>query len=275
MAKIVVTGATGNVGRALVHELLAAGDVVTAVARHLPEGSAQPGVLAVQADLAQPATLLPAFVGAEALFLLVAGDQPQAVLSLAREAGVQRVVLLSTIGAGTRPEAYQQAVAFEAAVRASGLAWTILRSGGMAANALAWSESIRSERTAAAPFGDVGLPFVDPADVAAAAAVVLRGHGHSSRTYDLTGPATVSPRQRAQVIADALGEPVRFVEQSAAEARAEMLRFMPAAVVEGTLAILGSPLPAEQRVSPDTATLLGRQPRSFADWVASSLGAFR
>ncbi|WP_233512350.1 hypothetical protein [Micromonospora deserti] len=75
-------------------------------------------------------------------------------------------------------------------------------------------------------------------------------------------------------IADALGEPVRFVEQSRAEARAQMLRFMPEPVVETTLDILGTPKPAEQRVSPDVERILGRPPRTFADWVAHNSAAF-
>lgn len=272
---IVVTGATGNVGRALVRMLTEAGTPVTAVARHITEADVPPGARAVAADLTEPAGLRTAFDGAEALFLLVAGENPAGVLDAARTAGIRKVVLLSSQGAGTRPEAYRHPLLFEAAVRESGLDWTVLRSGGMATNALAWAGSIRTARAAAAPFGDVGLPFVDPDDVAAVAAEVLRPGAHLGATYVLTGPAPTTPRERAEAIAAALGEPVRFTEQSRAEAYELMARFMPLPVVEGTLAILGEPTEGERRVSPDVERVLDRAPGSFAAWAERNAAAFK
>ncbi|TMR92736.1 NAD(P)H-binding protein [Nonomuraea basaltis] len=270
---IVVTGATGNVGGELVRLLTAAGEQVTAVSRRpapLPEN-----VRHFEADLAEPAGMKAAFDGADALFLLVAGQDPQAILDAAKAGGIRRVVLLSSQGAGTRPQAYQHPAAFEAAVRGSGLEWTILRPGGFDSNALAWAEPIRAHRTAAAPFGDIGLPTIDPADIAEVAAVVLREAGHAGRTYELTGPRPVTPRERAATISGALGAEVRFAEQTREEARAQMLRFMPEPVAEGTLAILGAPTAAEQQVSPDVERILGRAPRTFADWTARNVEAFR
>ncbi|MDX3224323.1 SDR family oxidoreductase [Streptomyces sp. ME19-01-6] len=272
---IVVTGATGNVGRALVRTLTEAQVPVTAVARHITDTDVPPGVRAVAADLADPDGLRGAFDGAEALFLLVAGEDPQGVLGVAKAAGIRKVVLLSSQGAGTRPKAYRHPGLFEAAVRGSGLDWTILRSGGMAGNAFAWAESIRTRREAAAPFGDVGLPFIDPEDVAAVAAAVLRQDAHLGATYTLTGPAPTTPRERAAAIAAALGEPVRFTEQTREEAHELMARFMPLPVVEGTLAILGEPTDEERRVSPDVTHVLGRAPGTFAAWAERNVAAFR
>ncbi|MCM2410912.1 NAD(P)H-binding protein [Streptomyces sp. RKAG290] len=272
---IVVTGATGNVGRTLVRILTGAQVPVTAVARHITDADVPPGVRAVAADLARPAGLHAAFAGADALFLLVAGEDPDGILAAAKAAGVRRVVLLSSQGVETRPEAYRHPGRFEEAVRESGLDWTVLRSGGMAANAFAWAESIRTRREAAAPFADVALPFVDPDDVAAAAAAVLHGDPHPGATYTLTGPAGTTPRERAAAIGAALGEPVRFTEQTRAQAHELMARFMPLPVVEGTLAILGEPTEGERRVSPDTERLLGRAPGTFAAWAERNAAAFR
>ncbi|GHE06347.1 NAD(P)H-binding protein [Streptomyces alanosinicus] len=272
---IVVTGATGNVGRALVAGLTQAGETVRAVARHIGTEDVPPGVRAVPADLARPHSLAPALEGATSLFLLVAGEDPAGILRQAAAAGVAKVVLLSSQGAGTRPETYAHAAGFEAAVAASGLSFTVLRSGGLASNALAWAEPIRLHRTAAAPFADVALPFVDPDDVAAVAAVVLRGDGHDGATYTLTGPEATTPRLRAAAIADVLGEPVTFVEQSREEAHAQMVRFMPAAVAEGTLAVLGTPAPEEQAVGTDVERLLGRPAGPFSTWAARNVAAFR
>ncbi|MER6948910.1 NAD(P)H-binding protein [Nonomuraea sp. NPDC000554] len=269
---IAVTGATGNVGGQLVSLLTAAGERVTALSRQTAEPPQ--GVRHVQADLDDPTSLKGAFDGVRALFLLVAGEDPQAILDAARDAGVRRVVLLSSQGAGTRPHVYRHPAAFEEAVRGSGLEWTILRPGGFHSNAYAWAESVRAARTAAAPFGDIGLPTIDPADIAEVASTALREDGHAGRTYELTGPALTTPRERAAALGAALGEPVRFIEQTRQEARTQMLRFMPEPVVEGTLAILGEPTDAEQKVSPDVERILGRAPRSFADWAGRNVAAF-
>ncbi|MER6999167.1 NAD(P)H-binding protein [Streptomyces sp. NPDC000410] len=280
---IVVTGATGNVGRPLVHALAAAGEQVTAVSRS--DASAHPagvpGVRHHRADLASPESLAPVLDGADALFLLVAGGgenlDPYAILDAAKTGGVRRVVLLSSQITGTRPDAPSHAHlrAFEDALRESGAEWTVLRPGGFASNAFAWADSVRSRQTVAAPFGDVALPVVDPADLAEAAAVTLRDASHSGRTYELTGPAPISPRQQAQALGEALATPVRFHELTRAQAREHLLRFMPELVVDGTLAILGEPSAAEQRVSPALEQLLGRPPRTFAEWAVRNAGAFR
>lgn len=270
---IVVTGATGNVGRELVRILAEGGEKVTAVSRR--PADVPDGVRHRQGDLAEPESLRPAFEGADALFLLAAGEDPQGVLEEAEAAGIRRVVLLSSQGVATRPAAFQHPARFEAAVRRTGLEWTILRSGGLNSNVYAWAESIRTRRTAAAPFADIGIPTVDPADVAEVAAAVLREPGHAGETYELNGPAPVTPRGRAEAIAAALGEPVRFVEQTREEARALMLAFMSEPAVEGTLAILGDPLPAERTPTPAVEQILGRPARSFADWAARCAPAFR
>lgn len=285
---IVVTGATGNVGRTLVRELVEAGENVTAVSRKITESDVPQGVPVVAADLADPASLRPALDGADALFLLISGDftvtagDPSGVvgeiLKDAKAAGVARVVLLSSQGVVTRPQSGSHGdtgKAIEDAVRESGLDWTILRPGGFASNAYAWVESVRAQRAVAAPFGDVGLPFIDPDDIAGVAAAALREDGHAGQTYELTGPAPTTPRQRAEAIGAALGEPVQFVEQTREEARAQMLQFMPEPVVETTLAIIGEPSLAEQRVSPDVERVLGRAPGTFAGWAERNAAAFR
>ncbi|MFF8532373.1 NAD(P)H-binding protein [Streptomyces sp. NPDC015532] len=279
----VVTGATGNVGRSLVQVLAAAGVRVTATSRGITDAEVPEGVAYARADLADPESLRPVFDRADALFLQNGGAgahllSPRDILDVAKAGGVGRVVLLSSQGVATRPGSASHGEtgrAIEDAVRESGMAWTILRPGGFDSNAYAWAESVRDRRTVAAPFADIGLPTIDPDDIAETAAVTLREDGHGGRIYELTGPALVTPRRQAEAIADALGEPVRFIEQTRDEARAQLLRFMPEPVVETTLAILGEPTPAERRISPDAERILGRAPRTFADWARRHIAAFR
>jgi uncharacterized protein YbjT (DUF2867 family) len=273
---IVVTGATGNVGRPLVETLAAAGEQVTAVSRRIPEPALPAGVRFRQADMSEPESLKPALEEAEAVFLLTSPDflangNLTDVVNVVRATGVQQVVLLSSQGVGTQ----RHPSALEDAVTSSGLEWTMLRPGNFDSNAFQWAESIRARRVLEAPFGDVALPAVDPADIAEVAAAVLREPGHGGEIYTLTGPEPVSPRQQAAAIATAVGEPVRFVELSRDGARSRMLGYMPAPVVDATLAVLGTPSADEQAVNPDIERVLGRPARPFADWAARNVTAFK
>ncbi|MET8996447.1 NAD(P)H-binding protein [Amycolatopsis sp. NPDC004169] len=278
---IVVTGATGNVGRPLTQALAEAGQQVTAVSRHA--AAVPDGVRHVTADLAGPAGLEPALAGAKALFLLLSGDLhaagagPADVIGKAAAGGVRRVVLLSSLGVATRPFGTTRIAmrALEDLLRESGLDWTILRPGGFASNALWWAESVRTRQVVAAPFGDTGVPIIDPVDIADVAAACLLDDRHTGQVYELTGPEVITPRQQTEVIAAALGSPVRFHELTREEAKAGMTRTMPGELADDTLDILGSPSPAELRVSPDVHQVLGRAPRPFADWVARNVAAFR
>jgi uncharacterized protein YbjT (DUF2867 family) len=168
---IVVTGATGNVGRPLVQLLVAAGRRVTAVSRRISAPDVPAGVRHQQADLAEPDSLKPALDGAEALFLLTSGDWVSAggnpsvifeILDAARAAGVRRVILLSSQGVGTRRRPQE----LEDAVKQAGLEWTMLRPGGFDSNTFLWAEMVRAQRVVTAPFGDVTLPTIDPDDIA-------------------------------------------------------------------------------------------------------------
>lgn len=278
---IVVTGATGNIGRPLVRALIDAGEQMTAVSRRVAE--VPDGARHVVADLADPASLEPALTGAKALFLLLSGDlhavgaSPAELIAKAADAGVRRVVLLSSLGVATRPFGTTRIAMreLEDVLRESGLDWAILRPGGFDSNALGWAESVRTQGIVAAPFGDTGVPIVDPADIGEVAAACLVDDRHVGGVYELTGPEVITPRQQAEVLAAALGRPVRFHELTRAEAKAFMTESVPGELADDTLDILSSPNEAELRVSPDVERVLGRQPRSFADWVARNIAAFR
>ncbi|MEW2293064.1 NAD(P)H-binding protein [Streptomyces sp. NPDC006743] len=278
---IVVTGATGNVGRPLTRALADAGEQVTAVSRHamaMPDGSRH-----VAADLAEPSSLAPALDGAKALFLLLSGDlhapeaSPADIIALAAASGVRRLVLLSSQGVATRPLGPSRVAmrAVEDTLRESGLDWAVLRPGGFASNALAWAQSVRTQKTVAAPFGDVGVPVVDPADIAEVAAACLLDDRHTGKVYELTGPEVITPRRQAETIAAALGSPLSFHELTREEAKAMMTRFVPAELADDTLDIISAPNPAELRISPDVERVLGRASRPFDSWVARNIAVFR
>ncbi|MEU7725816.1 NAD(P)H-binding protein [Streptomyces sp. NPDC040724] len=278
---IVVTGATGNVGRPLTQALAGAGEQVTAVSRHA--AAVPDGVRHLTADLAEPQGLTAALDGAKALFLLLSGDlhapgaRPTDIIDLAAAGGVRRIVLLSSQGVATRPLGPSRIAmrAVEDALRESGLGWTVLRPGGFASNALAWAESVRTQGMVAAPFGDVGVPVVDPVDIAEVAAACLVDDRHNGEVFELTGPEVITPRQQAEAIAAALGSPVRFHELAREEAKAAMTRFVPPELADDTLDIISAPNPAELRISPDVERVIGRAPSPFGGWVTRNIAAFR
>lgn len=279
---IVVTGATGNIGRTLVQHLAAAGEQVTAVSRGNQDVALPDGVRHERADLADPGSLSPAVENADALFLLLTGPQlvtgpdPERFLDVAAAGGVKRLVLLSSQATGTRPglASHARLHAFETAIQQSDLDWTILRPTGFFSNTFAWIESIRADGVIAAPFADVALPAIDPVDIAEVAANVLRTAGHSGTTYELTGPAAISPREQADIIAAALDTSLRFVELTREQARTGMLRFMPEDVADGTLDIIGTPTPTERQVSSDVERVLGRPATSYAEWAQRNRAIF-
>lgn len=277
---IVITGATGNIGRPLVAELARRGHDVSAVSRAGAAPLDDPLVRGVSADLAEPASLRAAVDGADAMFLLVPGSgghlDTERIIGTAADAGVRRLVLLSSLGAVTRAgsASHGPLAELEKRVQGSGLEWTLLRPADFASNALAWVPTVRAEHIVHAPFGDVALPAVDPLDIAEVAAAALADDGHAGRAYVLTGPAAVSPRERTAALAEALGVPLTFAEQTREQARAEMLAYIPESVVDGTLAILGEPTPQEQKVSLDIEKVLGRPARAFADWARRNTAAF-
>jgi uncharacterized protein YbjT (DUF2867 family) len=217
---ILVTGATGNIGRHLVRDLAASGGAgpVRALSRDPARAAFPAGVEAVAGDLARAADggLATALSGVRSLFLVAGLAPEEPVLAAARDAGVGHVVLVSSLTVETHPRLWpaRANAAVEERVRDSGLAWTILRPTQFASNALWWADAIRAHGTVRAPYGDVGLPTVHPADIAAVArAALLDPAGHAGRTYPVTGPERVTPRQQTAALAAALGRDLAFHEE--------------------------------------------------------------
>ncbi|MEU6959207.1 SDR family oxidoreductase [Streptomyces chrestomyceticus] len=283
---IVVTGATGNIGRSLVGRLLAEGASVRALTRD-PERAALPsGAETVRADLTDPAALDPALSGADALFLNLAaggGDAGPAIVDAAVRAGVRRIVLNSSIAVTDGPEDDDNFVSrmhsvAERAVRASGLEWTFVRGGAYAANALLWAEEIRESGVVRDPLPDAVTAPVHEDDLAAVAAVALldRTGAHNGQAYVVTGPEA---RTRAEQVADigrVLGRPTRL-EVTPAEQVAEE-RATPVLPKEALLELFRLFATTVGTTPPITDTLqrvTGHPARTFEQWVRDHVADFR
>lgn len=281
MSAILVTGASGNIGRALLDELAARGAAARAAvhARGVSVAHAEP----VPFDFNDRAGMLRALDGVDRLFLLTPfqPDAPalaRAAIDAAREAGVRHVVRVSAIGADDPPDAARRwHHDAEEYLRASGLAWTVLRPNSFMQNFSGYLAPMIREGVVAVPAGDARVSFVDTRDVAAAAAVALLEPGHERCTYVLTGPESLGYDDVAGVLSQVAGRPVRYLalsDEAAAEgARAagmpewlvEVLREMNAAVRSG----------AQAAVLPDAERVLGRPPRRFADFARDHASAWR
>ncbi|MER5311390.1 NAD(P)H-binding protein [Streptomyces sp. NPDC002773] len=276
---ILVTGATGNIGSALLKELHArSAGPLRGLTRDAARAVFPDGVEAVEGDFAQPASLKPALQGVRSLFLVSRLGSDADILEAARQAGVEHVVLVSSITVQTHPHLGPAAenLEVEQLLKASGMAWTILRPTQFASNALMWAASIRGHETVRAPYAETALPTIHPADIAAVAGVALTEPGHQGRTYALTGPEPVTARQQVEAIAAALGREVPFAEISRLQAHAQMAAVFGAEAAEAVLDVTGGDVNDELLMVRDTVSqITGTPARPFRQWASENAHAFR
>jgi uncharacterized protein YbjT (DUF2867 family) len=261
---ILVTGATGNVGGAVVRALVDAGQPVRALVRG---NSAPLGAELVKGDLYDPSTL--PFDGVEAVFFM--SGYPAELFTAARDAGVERVVLLSGASAdgGDPANAVSRYMMdSEDALKSSGLAFTILRPHAFFSNALRWLPQLREGDVIREGFADVPSSAIDPADIAAVAAAALTDDRHAGQIYRVTGPEPLTVADRVRILGTALNRPLTLDPFSDEEARAEMSRTMPPEYVDAFMAFYAGGTLDESMVLPTVEQVTGRPPRSFAEWAA-------
>ncbi|MGW5664042.1 SDR family oxidoreductase [Streptomyces sp. NPDC003758] len=279
---ILVTGASGNVGTALLTRLHADGVAARAAYRdpHTTAQVIESGGQAVTLDLTMPDTIGPALDGIEAVFLLGATSPAQTthelnMLAAARAVGV-RVVKLSVWRAdeGLTPIArLHQPV--EQSLVTSGLPWTILRPNFYLQNFLR-QPSIRDAGEFSLPLITAPISFVDVDDIARVAARVLTTDGHDGRVYDLTGPKALTYAEAAEEFSDVLGKPVRYVGLPDDEARVAMLsRGMPEFHVDALIGVARAYRDGgAETVTSTVADITGRAALGFADFVRRNLNFF-
>jgi uncharacterized protein YbjT (DUF2867 family) len=275
---IFVTGATGNVGRELVRVLAEAGEPVRALIRRDEDRARLPaGVDGVIGDLNQPETLAGALSGVRAAHLLAGYDGLVDLLAALRDTGAERVTLQSSssVPAGDMANAVARYhILSEQAVRDSGLAWTFIQPNSFMTNALRWLPQLRAGNTIRLPFAGVPIATIDPADIAAVAAVALATNRHEGRSYRVSGPESLLPAEQVAILAAVLGRDLRFEAQSDEEARAEMSASMPAEYVEAFFSFFVDGTIDESTVLPTVEEVLGRPPRRFEDWAREHAAAF-
>lgn len=273
MGTILVTGATGQVGRHVAAGLRAAGADIRTSSRN-------PGPGSVYADLSDPSSLPAALEGVEKVFLYVVPQGIENFLTAAQDAGVRQIVLLSSQtvvdSIPSRQPIAEMHQVVETAVSESGIPYTFLRPENFATNILMWGwpEMIRTTGVLRFPFPDSHSDAIHEKDIAAVAVRALTEPGHEGKAYFLTGPESITQREQLDTIGEAIGKPLRYEELTEAQAREDFAKFIPPWVLDAVfgwwLHSNGVPSPLTNEVE----HLTGTPARSFKQWSTDHTADF-
>jgi len=282
---ILVTGATGTIGRPLIEVLSSAGADIRAVIRKGQAAGLPAHVEVVVGDLSRPDTIAPALRGVSAVFLhpRAVADAAFELVALAREQGVQRVVALSAINIDDpldqQPSRYngdRNKEAEQAAV-ASGLEWVSLRPSSFASNTLqAWGAQIRAGDVVRYVYAAFEESLLDERDLAAVAGRALLSDDLLGRRLMLSGPQSLSHAELVATIGEVIGRPLRFQEVEPEVLKRGMIaNGFSEPFVDALLARYAREVGQAAPVTGEVAQILGRPARSYAEWVADHADAFR
>ena len=285
--RILVTGATGNVGRELLRALsgtdatLVGGTTTLSKAASLEEQGVEPALI----DFSDRASLAAAMRGVDSVFLLMPlaetlGQWGSNVLGVARAAHVHHVVRSSVMGADVNV-AFRLGRAHgmvDQLLIESGIPYTILRPNAfMQSYALEYGAGIRERGVIELPHGDGRTSLVDARDLARTAARVLVDPGpHWNRAYDLTGPEALSNHDIARAISEVTGREITYRSPPDDAVRREMLEAgvsewnVEAAISHHAYIRAGR----AARLSPDVEAITGVRPTSFGQFAAEFAGSW-
>lgn len=273
-----ITGATGAIGRSLVAQLRERGAdvrVVTRDARRAP-----PGVDVVEGDFTRGDLPAQAFAGARAVFLFPAQGGVDAFVAQAKRAGVERIVVLSSLAAALEHERDKRSpsalhhLGVERAVKASGVPATFLRPGSFANNLLFWASALQRGATVQGPYARSAQALIHEADIAAVAAVALTLQGHVGKTYALTGPQALTRVEQLATIGAAVGRSLRYEEIPPEAFQRQMAAYLPPAIIHMLLDYWSDTVLAPDPVLSTVEQVTGRPARTLAQWAKEHAGAF-
>jgi len=286
MTKVLVTGATGNVGSRVVGELRDLGVPVRAFVRDADMAATMlgDGIEIAAGDFSDAASVRRALEGVEGAFLACANDPRQVehetgMIDAAAGAGVRRIVKLSALGAevGSPVAFWDWHGRIEEHLRATGIPAVVLRPTFLMTNLLGSAEGIRHEDVLFAPAEGARVAMIDPRDVANVAAVALSTDGHEGQTHVLTGPKAITFERVAEKLSAATGRSIRFVAVPDDAARQALVEAGITGVVAGQIVAVFGILRqgAQEKTTDAVRALTGREPRTFARFAGEHASLFQ
>lgn len=201
-----------------------------------------------------------------------------ALFESARRAGVRHVVFLSSATIHIEPptQVGRWHLAGEEALKASGMAFTMLRPGNFNTNTFRWAATIRAQGKVFVPYAESRSTPIDQRDIAATAAAALTGSGHEGKTYALSGPEVLTPRRQVEILAATLGRPLELIEVPEAGARAGMVKAgMPEGLANAVLELMRAGAgEAHDLVTTAVRDVTGAPARTFETWARDHASAF-
>ena len=284
--KILITGATGNIGAEVVRLLSVRSVPVRALVRNRAKAKAieQPNVEIAEGDMDKPWTLEAAMSGVDKVFLVSSPDPRQAelqanVIDAAKQAGARHIVKLSAMGAALDGLSVFQKwhAETEQYLAQSGVPFTLLQPNSFMQNALSFAPTIAKDGKFYGSMKDGKVSFVDLRDVAAVAANTLADPGHEGKTYVITGPEALSFADMARKLSAALGKPVTYVDlPREALVQAMMGVGMPELVAQGIAGLYEWGSQGKQAVLTDVVAKVGKKtPITFDQFARESATAFQ
>jgi len=278
-----ITGATGEVGSRVVNGLLSRGIRPAIFVRDLAKARARYGdsVDIHVGALADHDSLRAALHGIDVLFLLNSGPEliqrDAAAAQIAKTAGVQRLVKLSSLDAQQQVGTGVWHAQGESAIRAAGVPFTFVRPTGFMSNALFWASQIKAQGVLRSSTGHGKIPFIDPDDIAAVSIKALTTAKYVGESLPLTGPEALSYADMAAKIAAASGKPIRFEAISEEEERRRMAAWEDSpAMIDAHISIYRAIREGRlATVTHEVERVLGRKPGNFDHWLQQNAAAFR
>ncbi|MGV9612305.1 NmrA family NAD(P)-binding protein [Nocardia xishanensis] len=266
--RILVTGATGNIGRMVVDHLLAGGATDVRALSNRPELAGFPaGVEVAHGYLRRLSSLPAAFEGVDRMYLAPVLETVNEVVELAKAAGIRHIVDLS----GDASTDWQP---IAKAVEGSGLDWTHLYAGEFSENAAGWAGQIKGSDEIRDPYPDAANAPITMDDIARVAAKVLLAEGHAGNTYELTGPETLTRAEKIHAIGAAIGRDLAVVRIP----RDEAIRMFEPEMgpyaqwyVDGIASMVQHP----QQATTTIADVTGAPATTFAQWARDNVELFR
>jgi uncharacterized protein YbjT (DUF2867 family) len=277
---ILVTGATGNIGKELVPQLLAKGEKVRIVTRDPAKvAHLDAKVERLIGDLRDADTVKRAVAGADAVFLVgIIADTTQSadrqLIGESAKAGVKRIAKISarSNGRGIGQIHFEQ----EELIRQSGVAWTFLRCGMFMSNTLGWAPTIKAQGAVYSPFGEGKMAMIAPKDIAAVAALALTETRHEGQIYDLFGAELLTVPEQVAILSRVIGKQVKVVDIAPQQA-GERLRATGASdmLAEGLVALWTMVRNGEMQLRNDAvAQITGRPAQDFASFCVDHKAVF-